>query len=814
MEVDHTTHKGLLRFPHKQCLVYTDGSLLTDKNPDSTSNDDEEPASAGSCIIIPGPTPESPLYQALYTFGGVQDVPKAEMIAITKAPAHLPNLPDDTPTGEGYHIFSDSLSSLLNIIRFINNPTCMIGHRFFARLQELILTVNSRPNKEHFHFYFVRSHVGITGNEQADEGARKAAQTKYTPRSAEQQPNEDHHTKTQESNLFDSLHHLKGTDPLPGGATISIQWPTPNLPPSTHPPEEESKRKTRKILYHLILGLKTHMRSRLHPWTWIHLRDRAKDRWLPLYGSGYTDPFPREPILHPMSGTLPWFNLSDAKLQILLKCSTGTFFSNSSIHKGPDSHCPLCRGFTYAEPWHHTDGWTHTSRLCRHPTLENMRIKLHNDCVRMVTDAIQYGTYGGCYHFAAVPGHTVKDQRDHKRDPSDYPHPSTEPDADLDRLTLTEEQMRDSDTDDPSPPTPIPSPHTSSPHHTPAPTTNPYPTDHELGPKDPPWPPAMLQSRLLHHTFTFPPDELCEGSLISTQAIHHLEFFNQTHYACFSSKHTVRTEDTSEADTNTPPDTPTDTDAETDTEADTNTDIDTVPYHTVHHRRTWESICRWKDPVTTTHPSLTVPHWILPDVRVSPDGLIFNSQQTANGNPYSEPTPGTSHGDIILWDIKIASETHGNLEKVTKTTKASYDDLLQQIQANSKWTALPSTDTQQHTLDHLNSRPRGTLPIVIGARGAIPYETITNLTHLGLSKPQAKDLAVELSITASRGLCSMIATRRALETTDKYIKLSCMNQIGHHRMKADPPTAQPNGGKGGKKEGGSSTRRRRPGRHR
>ena len=105
-----------------------------------------------------------------------------------------------------------------------------------------------------------------------------------------------------------------------------------------------------------------------------------------------------------MSGTLPWFNLSDAKLQILLKCSTGTFFSNSSIHKGPDSHCPLCRGFTYAEPWHHTDGWTHTSRLCRHPTLENMRIKLHNDCVRMVTDAIQHGMYGGCHYFAAVPG--------------------------------------------------------------------------------------------------------------------------------------------------------------------------------------------------------------------------------------------------------------------------------------------------------------------------------------------------------------------------------------------------------------------------
>ena len=411
MEVDHTTHKGLLRFPHKQCLVYTDGSLLTDKTPDSTSND-EEPASAGSCIIIPGPTQETPLFQALYTFGGVQDVPKAEMIAITKAPAHLPNLPDDAPPGEGYHIFSDSLSSLQTIIHFINNPTRKTGHRFFARLQELILTVNSRPNKEHFHFHFVRSHIGIEGNEQADNGARRAAQTKYTPRSAEQQPNEDHHTNTQDPNLFDSLHHLKGTDPLPGGATISIQWPASNLP-STHPPEEESKRKTRKILYHLILGLKTHMRSRLHPWTWIHLRDRAKDRWLPLYGSGYTDPFPRKPILHPMSGTLPWKNLSDAKLQILLKCSTGTFFSNSSIHKGPDSHCPLCRDFSYAEPWHHTDGWTHTSRLCRHPTLENMRIKLHNDCVRMVTDAIQHGTYGGCYHFAAVPGHTVKDQRDH-----------------------------------------------------------------------------------------------------------------------------------------------------------------------------------------------------------------------------------------------------------------------------------------------------------------------------------------------------------------------------------------------------------------
>jgi hypothetical protein len=169
---------------------------------------------------------------------------------------------------------------------------------------------------------------------------------------------------------------------------------------------------------------------------------------------------------------------------------------------------------------------------------------------------------------------------------------------------------------------------------------------------------------------------------------------------------------------------------------------------------------------------------------------------------------------IILWDIKIASETHGNLEKVTKTTKASYDDLLQQIHANSKWTALPSTDTQRHALDYLNSRPRGTLPIVIGARGAIPYETITNLTHLGLSKTQAKELAGKLSKTAARGLCSMIATRRALETTEKYITLSCMNQIGHHRRKADPPTDHTKGGKGGKKEGGSGTRRRRPGRHR
>ena len=119
---------------------------------------------------------------------------------------------------------TDSLSSLQNIIRFINDPTHMTGHRFFARLQEFILTLNSRPNKEHFHLYFVRSHVGIAGNEQADEGARRAAQTKYTPHTDEQQ-SETHHTQTQDPNLFDSLRHLKGNDHLPGGVTISTHWP-------------------------------------------------------------------------------------------------------------------------------------------------------------------------------------------------------------------------------------------------------------------------------------------------------------------------------------------------------------------------------------------------------------------------------------------------------------------------------------------------------------------------------------------------------------------------------------------------------------
>ena len=103
-----------------------------------------------------------------------QTVLHAELAGILKA-VEMPAFPGETER----HIYTDSLASLQLLDKTRHMPNVMANHKHGRTLRTILLKASSLQRKDeevtHIHVYLhkVPAHVGITGNEIADELAKQ-----------------------------------------------------------------------------------------------------------------------------------------------------------------------------------------------------------------------------------------------------------------------------------------------------------------------------------------------------------------------------------------------------------------------------------------------------------------------------------------------------------------------------------------------------------------------------------------------------------------------------------------------------------------
>ena len=134
--------------------TYTDGSLQKNKVGQDTKSGAYHPhLNVSHCVNPKG-------------MGITNTIPRAELAAIAAAIIH------------GYtHIATDSLTSLQQINKELSHPNLHSNHIQGDVLQSTAKAIRQSPSP--IHFFKVKSHDGIIGNEHADALAKKSA-TSYS----------------------------------------------------------------------------------------------------------------------------------------------------------------------------------------------------------------------------------------------------------------------------------------------------------------------------------------------------------------------------------------------------------------------------------------------------------------------------------------------------------------------------------------------------------------------------------------------------------------------------------------------------------
>ena len=438
----------------------------------------------------------------------------------------------------------------------------------------------------------------------------------------------------------------------------------------------------------------------------------------------------------------------------------------------------LCRDYHYNEDHLRIDGWRHTSRNCLHPSLENLRCALHNDLVRMVDDAVRKGSYGGCRAYAAIPGRSVQDQSSVPPEQDDYHIVDSDSDGcddpDETKSTTTSSDSSEEETNPWAPGQDSreldtePAPHlTPLPPSPTAPTRPPEPPPPPSPPQDTDAPTAARAALARRSAFKLP-----VGTLFANSPE---DFYAPESFLAHPSPSLVFP--------CCPPGTP-------------SHPLASIPVP-------WHILCRLERRTTSsTSRSLTIPDDVLCNESRSPDGVIIlrapsdeypadateemevqaedniDDIDSLSSPPAARTTaaerarpPASGARTLLLYDIKVSSESNGNLDKVRQETERSYDDLASRLHTQ-RWEVLD----------------KRTIPIIIGARGAIPLATVTNLELLGIPKPTAKLLSRQLARRAMEGLCSAIRTRRFLECQPDFAHLSCMSTLKRNHRPSPSPT--------------------------
>ena len=367
---------------------------------------------------------------------------------------------------------------------------------------------------------------------------------------------------------------------------------------------------------------------------------------MPEFSPGYlqekdTWPTVKTAKMLPSVHTL-WNKLCDQDLKLLLKCSSGAFYSNSVGRKGEQAKCPICLNHSYPEDWMHTDGAMHTSRLCKHPTIHLMRMSLHNELVDMVHQALRHTAHGGCHSFADTKDNTVQAQSRAEHDPE---MEATLPKLPRDLPDLDNTLSSDSDDDA----------GTTGPARN---STQPPPAPPASAPQPTATQPSLLSAFQQGTLFWFKENDLYPGHAGGLIPLHSTAQDKLIFKTTSNDSVTINTHLTYNHVVN-------------------------VLKATIHEPHNPQETTPASTAGRHHNTSRTIPAWLHPSTQLNPDGLLLKGL-LKQGSPQHTPLPlhtaqQKSSTTVTLWDVKVAVDTHGRLVDTDSELQNKYYHLLEEL---------------------------------------------------------------------------------------------------------------------------------------
>jgi len=311
-----------------------------------------------------------------YTFVGPQNAQRGELIGLRECLREIKRqLKHDVPNHTTYQnttikIYTDSLSSLYQILRWCTNPNSMKYHIHKPIVKEIMDLANEI--NLNIHFAKVESHTGIRGNEKADEYATRATHPSHNE-NEQPIPNETIH-------LTDTL------EALPGG------WGIEANPTNWNAKDECKHHEWSKSPSGWLIIRGEHEIDIISEWHHVRKAMEGKSpraKYLMEYGRE-KDVKGKWPDI--MAGAKVWDWATDKELTLWLKCLYGKFWTtNSPGHPEYNKETPnLCKAC-------HTGpaGRAHMSLGCKHKTVNGCITNRHNEVCRCIVNFAWKGKYGG-----------------------------------------------------------------------------------------------------------------------------------------------------------------------------------------------------------------------------------------------------------------------------------------------------------------------------------------------------------------------------------------------------------------------------------
>eukprot|EP00882_Tetradesmus_deserticola_P000535 GHRQ01000587.1.p1 GENE.GHRQ01000587.1~~GHRQ01000587.1.p1 ORF type:complete len:2327 (+),score=302.27 GHRQ01000587.1:5202-12182(+) len=149
-------------------FIYTDGSVLPKDQPTNGPG-------IGAAVHIPanpinGREPTTIPIDCSTPERSVDTINRAELAAISVA---MDVAAQRLPVSNMLHIATDSLGSIRQVFKANTRPQDMLEHRHYALITHIANTVAAHAGT--VHLWKVKSHIGIVGNEEADQAAGRVA---------------------------------------------------------------------------------------------------------------------------------------------------------------------------------------------------------------------------------------------------------------------------------------------------------------------------------------------------------------------------------------------------------------------------------------------------------------------------------------------------------------------------------------------------------------------------------------------------------------------------------------------------------------
>jgi ribonuclease HI len=337
--------------------VYTDGSK-------------DEGSKAGAGVAVRNPQGDWTHHS--FTFDGIQDVPRAELLAIREA---IRIITEQNPTpGSEWSIFSDSSSTLHGLRKWKINPAGQLNNPYRNTFKEISESITNAGIIVHFHK--VKSHTDIEGNEEADTAAKTAV--------------------TLANDESSSGHAISGIHDFPDGVEIYRDAPPSPDEEDTPSPQSYAIPQMKAVRRWAVTHESFHSKNK-SPWP------AAMDKL-----DGHLEPFPSARWKGNLLLRREW-----------LKSIHGGFKTNWSFwrmckrkkfpHIRPDfsPSCPIC-----AEE---TPEWTehHTLLHCKHHAIHRLHHARHNEALLKLMKAIEQSYLGQFFLAADLRAYGVnRDPRD------------------------------------------------------------------------------------------------------------------------------------------------------------------------------------------------------------------------------------------------------------------------------------------------------------------------------------------------------------------------------------------------------------------